>query len=232
MGKGLALKTVMRAAIVVLVVAGLAGCGNMKPEPSPVAAAVGNIAKATLSSVTGKRSGAAPSAPAPVTRADIEKFGIPILRAVIPVRGADALLTVSDAKGSVMTWATTDGTTFSLRDGVLIQTRGLGPDLMSSQVPSATALRTDGGTHQRVYYFLGDDDQTTRRTYDCTVATAGTERIEIFARAHTVAKFTETCARPQGSITNTFWFEGSTIRKSKQLASGGLGFIDFERVVD
>jgi hypothetical protein len=183
-----------------------------------------------LNSITGNKSAAA--APAPVTRADIEKYGIPILRAVIPARGADALLTIGDDKGGVVTWKTTDGASLSLRDGVLIQTRGLGPDLMSSQAPSASELRTEGGTHQRIYFFLGDDDQTTRRTYDCTVTGAGTEQIEIFAREHTVEKFTETCTRSQDSITNTFWFEGSTIRKSKQLASRGLGFIDFERVVD
>lgn len=209
---------------------GLSGCGNVKSEPSPIGAAVGGIAKATLSSVTGKKPVAA--APAPVTRADIEKYGIPILRAVIPSRGADALLTIGDSKDSVITWKTTDGATFSLRDGVLIQTRGLGPDLMSAQAPTAAALRTEGGTHQRVYYFLGDDDQTTRRTYDCTVTASGAEEIEIFARPHSAEKFTETCARSQDSITNTFWFEGPTIRKSKQLASRGLGFIDFERVVD
>ena len=232
MGKGLALKKVVRAAAAILLLAGLAGCGNVKSEPSPVGLAVGNIAKATLGGITGKRSGATAAAPAPVSRADIEKYGIPILRAVIPVRGADVLLTVTDAKGSVVTWATTDGTSFTLREGVLIQTRGLGPDLMSAQAPSTAALRTNGGTHQRVYYFLGEDDRTTRRTYDCTVAVAGTEQIEIFARAHTVTKVTETCARQQASITNTFWFEGATIRKSRQLVSGGLGFIEFERVVD
>lgn len=223
---------VVRAAAAILLVAGLAGCGNVKSEPSPVALAVGSVAKATLGSLTGKGSGAAAAATPPVTRADIEKYGIPILRAVIPVRGVDALLTIADTKGGVVTWATTDGGTFTLREGVLIQTRGLGPDLMSAQAPSTAALRTDGGTHQRVYYFLGDDDQTTRRTYDCTIAVAGTEQIEIFARAHTVTKVTETCARQQATITNIFWFEGSTIRKSRQLASGSLGFIEFERVVD
>jgi Group 4 capsule polysaccharide lipoprotein gfcB, YjbF len=231
MGQGLALMTILRAAVAASLVAALAACGSSKPEASPLAQAVGSVAKATIGRVTARRA-PAQAAPAPVTRADLEKFGVPILRAVIPVRSADALLTITDAKGGTVTWSTTDGSTFTQRDGVLIQTRGLGPDLMSAQAPSAAALRTDGGTHQRVYFFLGENDGTTRRTYDCTVAAAGTEEIEIFARAHKVEKFTETCSRPQGSITNTFWFEGPVIRKSKQLASGGLGFIDFERVID
>lgn len=231
MGQGLALKTAIRTAVAVCLLAALAACGSEKPEASPIGMAVGNVAKATLGRVTARKA-PAQAAAAPATRADIEKFGIPILRAVIPVRSADALLTVTDEKGSTVTWSTTDGSSFTLREGVLIQTRGLGPDLMSAQAPSAAALRTNGGTHRRVYFFLGDDDSTTRRTYDCTMALVGTEEIQIFQRAHGVEKFTETCTRPQGTITNTFWFEGPVIRKSQQLASGGLGFIDFERVVD
>ncbi len=220
----------MRAAVAVCLLAALAACGSSKPEASPLVMAVSSVAKATVGGAKARRAPA--KAAAPVKRADIEKFGIPILRAVIPVRSADALLTITDAKGSNVTWATTDGTTFTLRDGVLIQTRGLGPDLMSAQAPSAADLRTAGGTHKRVYYFLGEDDRTTRRSYDCTVAALGREDIKIFKRTHSVEKFTEICARPQGAITNTFWFEGPVIRKSQQLGSGGLGFIDFERVVD
>lgn len=231
MGQGLALRTAIRAAVAVCLLTALAGCGSEKPQATPVGTIVGSLAKAAVSRV-GARRAPAQAAPAPVTRADLEKFGVPILRAVIPVRSADALLTASDAKGGVITWTTTDGTTFTLRDGVLIQTRGLGPDLMSAQAPTAAQLRTEGATHQRVYFFLGANDQPTRRSYDCTMALVGSEEIEIFERVHKVEKFTETCARAQGSITNTFWFEGDVIRKSQQLASGGIGFIDFEQVID
>ncbi|AZL59252.1 hypothetical protein EI545_10595 [Tabrizicola piscis] len=232
MGQGLALTMKMRTAVAVLALAALAACGSSKYEGPPLLKVAGGLAKATVGQVTGRGAAGATKKAAPVTRADIEKYGIPILRAVIPVRSADALLTISDQKGNVITWATTDGSSFTLREGVLIQTRGLGPDLMSAQAPSAAALRTAGGTHQRIYFFLGEDDQTTRRTYDCTVTASGSEKIEIYSRAHNVSKFVETCSRPQGSITNTFWFEGTEIRKSRQLASGGLGFIDFERAVD
>lgn len=221
----------MRAIVALCLVAMLAACGSSKPQASPLVQVVGSVAKATVGRVMARRAPAQPPA-APVTRADLEKFATPILRAVIPVRSADALLTITDTKGDTLTWATTDGSTFTQREGVLIQTRGLGPDLMSAEAPSAEALRTAGGTHKRIYYFLGEDDQTTRRSYDCTVSEAEPEDLEIFERKHTVEKFTETCSRPQGSITNSFWFEGPVIRKSRQLASGGLGFIDFERVID
>lgn len=210
----------------------LSACGSEKQQASPLAQAMGVVAKTAISRASAKRAGGGGQAPAPITRADLEKKGTPVLRAVVPARGADVLLTPSDVKGDVVTWSTSDGTTFTLRNGILIQTRGLGPDLMSAQAPSVGQLLTAGGTHQRLYYFLGADDQTTRRSYDCTVAITGTETIVIMERNHNVTHVTETCARPQGSISNEFWIEGSTVRKSHQLLSGGAGYADFEKVVD
>jgi len=232
MGPGVALKLSLKLAAAVIIMAVLASCGEDKYQGSPLVQAVGAVAKATVGKAAEKRASATAVAPAPVTRADLEKFGVPILRAVIAARGADALLTMSDAKGSIITWSTTDGTTFTLRNGVLIQTRGLGPDLMSAQAPSLAALQTDGSTHQRIYFLLGADDRGTRRSYDCTVSVGGREVIVIFGRSHTVTRVTENCTRPQDKIANEFWIEGSVIRKSRQLASGGAGFIDFEQVVD
>lgn len=233
MGKGVALTLCKRLSAGILLLALLAGCGKERSEPSPMTATLGTVAKATLSQLPGRRAAAAPAkATAKVTRADLEKYGVPILRVVIPVRSADALVTPIDTKGGVVTWSTTDGTTFTLRDGVLIQTRGLGPDLMSSQAPTVSQLLTPGGTHPRQYFFLGTDDRTTRRAYDCTVTVAGQEVIEILGRSHRVTKVREECARAQGKITNDFWFEGQTIRKSRQLISGAAGFGEFELVID
>jgi len=234
MGPGVALTASVRFAVICIAFSLLASCGSEKYSGSPLVQAVGAVAKATVGKVAAKRAGASAASPAPtpVTRGDLEKFGMPILRAVIAARGADAYLTISDTKGDVVTWSTTDRTTFTLRDGVLIQTRGLGPDLMSAQAPTLGALRTDGSKYQRIYFLLGADDRSTRRTYDCTVSVGGQEVIEVFGRSHRVTHVTESCSRPQDSIANEFWIEGSVIRKSRQLASGGAGFIDFEQVVD
>jgi len=104
---------------------------------------------------------------------------------------------------------------------------------MSSNVPTVGQLLQDGGSHQRQYFFLGANDQPTRRTYDCTVTIVGSEEIEIFERTHKVTHSSEACQRPQsGKITNDFWIEGQTVRKSRQWTSAMAGFIEFERVVD
>jgi hypothetical protein len=146
--------------------------------------------------------------------------------------GQTGFLTLFDTKGDVLTWKTPDGVTFSQRGGVLIQTRGLGADLMSSQAPSVEQLMRAGEGYQRIYYFLGDDDQGTRRTYDCTTRIVGKESIEVLGRTHQTTRVSELCERPLGKLTNDYWVEGASIRKSRQWVSGAIGTIDFERVID
>lgn len=232
MGPGVALTVTGRLTAGLLVLTLLASCGSEKAEPNPIGSMVGTVAKATLARVKAQRSGEPAPAAAPVTREAIEAYGMPILRVTIPTRGADALVTITDQKGEIVTWSTSDGTTFTFRSGILIQTRGLGPDLMSADAPSLGQLLQDGGTHQRVYFFLGADDATTRRTYDCAVKVLGPETIEVFGKSHRVTHVGEVCARQGGTITNEYWIEGKTVRKSKQLTSGAVGFIETERVVD
>ncbi len=208
----------------------LAGCGSDRSEPSTVQSAVLNLAKASLARASGTPPQAAVATQP--TRAELEAYGLSILRVVISSRGADALVTVTDTKGAVVTWATTDGTTFTLRDGVLIQTRGLGPDLMSSAAPWPAELSASGGSYQRAYFFLGDDDQTSRRIFDCKASKIGAETVEIFGRAHQTVRIQEVCIRPEGKIANDFWMEGAVVRKSRQWASPGTGYIEFELAVD
>jgi hypothetical protein len=231
MGTSVAVTLTARLAAGLVSLAILAGCGNEKREGRPLIATVGVMAMSSVAEMRAGKSGA--TAAAAPTRADIEKAGVPVLRVAIASRGLDSFLTVLDSRADVVIWKTKDGTTFALRNGVLIQTRGLGPDLMSSVAPSVGQLLQNGGTHQRQYFFLGPNDQPIRRTYDCTVTIVGTEEIVIFERAHRVTRATEDCVRPQsGKITNDFWIEGQTVRKSRQWTSALAGYIEFERVVD
>lgn len=232
MGTGVALTLAARLKAGLVSFAILAGCGSEKPEGRPLIATVGVMAMSTVAEMTDRGSAKTANAAAP-TRADIEKAGVPVLRVAIASRGFNGFLTILDSRDDVVTWQTKDGMTFSLRNGVLIQTRGLGPDLMSSNVPTVAQLSQDGGTHQRQYYFLGANDQPTRRTYECTVKIQGTKEIEIFERTHKVTHATEQCQRGEkGKLNNDFWIEGQTIRKSRQWSSGMTGYIEFERVVD
>jgi hypothetical protein len=207
-------------------------CGYEKAGPSPVVAAVGEMAKSSLAKVKAGKKGAQKPAGAQVTRAKLEKAGKPILRVVAESAGQDGFLTISDTKSGVVTWETPNGITFSLRNGVLIQTRGLVGDLMSAQAPTVAQLVSPGDSHQRLYFFLGPDDSITRRTYDCTTESQGRKSIKVMGRSHDVTLISETCTRSNTKITNEYWVEGGSIRKSRQWASALIGYVEFIRVID
>ena len=227
----LAAKFATAAAVLAL----LAGCGNDKSGPSPMVAAIGTMAKQTVAKAKAKKSGGQPAGKAATPaelRAQLEAAGKPVLLVSSKTLGRTGFLGVRDAKDDVLTWETPDGAAFSQRNGVLIQTRGLGADLMSAQAPSVGQLLQPGTSYQRIYYFLGDDDQGTRRTYDCITSVVGKESIEVLGKTHDATHVTEVCTRPQGKLSNDYWVEGGSIRKSRQWVSGFVGYIDFERVID
>lgn len=232
MGSRVALTGFGRLISAALVLALLSACGSEKPGASPLVQALGVVAKTSLKRGKVQDEVGGGKAQTPATRADLEALGTPILQVAVPARSIAALLSPSDVKGNVVTWSSQDGMTFTLRDGILIQTRGLGPDLMSAQAPSVAQLLTDGGTHERAYYFLGPDDQPMRRKYECTVAIAGRETMEILERSYSVTHVVETCSRPQGSMKNEYWIDGSTVRRAHELLSGGAGYVDFVRIID
>lgn len=165
------------------------------------------------------------------TRAEIEKSGQPVMRVKIPSRGLDTFLTIRDRRGDYVNWFTADGKLFTFRNGVLIETRGLGADLMSSAAPTPGQIATGSG-HRRSYFFVDADDQTGRRDYGCRVENLGSVPVTIFARQHNTREIREVCERDVGRITNRYWLEGSTIRKSLEWVSPGIGQVEFERVVD
>lgn len=165
------------------------------------------------------------------SREDIASAGQPVLRVKVASMGIDGLMVEREKKGDIVSWTDGGGVTATFRNGVLIETRGFGADLMSSRAPSASQL-AGSGTHTRSYFFAGAEDINERRDYTCHLATVGSETLVIYGRSHTTRHVTEICERPGARITNHFWFEGGKIRKSRQWVSPNLGSIESERVID
>lgn len=169
---------------------------------------------------------------ASIPRAEIEAVGAPIMRVTIPATGLDVLMVQRDTKpGGITTWSTNDGITFTFRDGILIETRGLGADLMSAAAPSAGQILAATG-HSRSYFFIGPDDQTLRRDYACQPQDQGPETVSIYSRGYATRQVTETCTRAEGRIENRFWLQGGKVRKSRQWVSAAIGYAGFEQVTD
>lgn len=204
----------------------LAGCGN-QTEISPVLGAMAGAAKA----LTKGKAAAAPAAE--VTRADLAKLGVPVIKGEMKSGNATFYLVPIAVKGNVQTWSTSDDLTVTFRDGVMVETRGFGPDIMQSTGPSLAQLRAGSGSHKRSYTYLDGGDQLVRYSYECSVHFAGAASITVVAQQHTTTRVVENCTGKQGDFTNEYWFENDgKLRKSKELLVPQWGHLELARVID
>lgn len=158
------------------------------------------------------------------TRAQLDADGRPVLRAALRDGTVNALLFRVAANGTVETWATADARTLGLRDGILVQTRGLGGDLMSSRVPPVAAIRGGQGTVSRMHAYLGPNDQTVQIDLTCTLSDRGTERVTISGLGYATRRIAETCAGAGASFENLYWVQpDGTIRQSVQWVGPDVG---------
>lgn len=210
----------------------LVGCGELTKEDPNL-----TLVRQMLPQVLGRQGGAAETAPAGgagpgLSAAAIDQNPVPLMLASVVGSGTATLLQqVGDNSGKT-TFASADGTSATFQDGLLIATRGLGADLMAADVAAVRgALRAGGGLAVRVHEYLGGLDQILRREYTCRVAPVGPAAIEIRQRRYDTMRFDETCAAGDVQFTNTYWIDRDhVIRKSRQLISPPLGYLDSERL--
>ena len=201
-----------RLALVVVAAAALVGCGKVSAVVSGAQRMIGDTASAPVA-------------------AEATLAG-PTLHARIPARGLDADLALRDRDGDVATWTTGRGTTFTFREGVLIETRGLGSDLMSATAPDPAQLAQTGADYRRSWYVTAAEAGVEQRDYRCTTESLGSETLNVAGRTRTTLHLQETCMRAAGKLTSDYWLEGAMIRKSRQWASPGAGYAEFEIVKD
>ncbi|QQA43074.1 YjbF family lipoprotein [Pelagovum pacificum] len=158
--------------------------------------------------------------------------GETLLYASIPSREANAYVQEVGRNGSEVTWLSPDGITVTYENGLLVATRGLGPDLMAANVSgTVAAIRQGGGSVTRSHEYLDGLDHLVRQDYSCTVTRVGNEPIEIFEVAHATVKYEESCQSAGATFTNTYWVDNSgVVWKSRQLISPPVGYLDTYRL--
>ncbi len=215
---------------------GLAGCGN-EPGASDLAQPI-QAAGAALKARLAKGSAAPtlatldPSAVA-VLRQALEKDGQPILLVLNRTLHFADLMAPYGTNGDVRTWATEQYVSVSTRDGIVVATRGFGPDLMSASVPSLAQIASGQGNVARRYYYLDGADQTQSYAYACTLARKGSETITILGKPFATSRIVESCSGPAGSFTNQYWFDSRHIlRQSMQFLVPGVDDLLLQRVID
>ncbi len=133
--------------------------------------------------------------------------------------------------GDVTTWSTADGRSISVRNGVLVSTRGFGADLMSADV-NGTIAALNGGLHEyeKFLSFLNGENRQVFQAFFCRMVGPEASMINSFGRQVTVSKWTETCLSPQSELVSTYWISQGDIWLTQQELSPQLGKIITERL--
>lgn len=198
----------------------LAACGN---DPESFA-----VARATQAIVTAK---VAPedAEPLTLTRASLANVVSPVQLVSIDKRNQKALVAEVAQNNGVTTWSSVDKVTVSLRDGVVVATRGLGDDLMAATGQRPNARSSADENYTRTYTLLNGLDQASYVKVVCSVRINERQVVDIVEIRYSVRELVETCKGTDVSFDNSYWIEDSGhIRKSRQWISPEVGSITIE----
>ncbi|HMO70123.1 MAG TPA: YjbF family lipoprotein [Paracoccaceae bacterium] len=144
------------------------------------------------------------------------------IEARIPSRGAVATLGPVGRNGDTVTWTTADGVTLALAGGVLVATRGLGPDLMGAEVGplrAALAGRGAAGLLPRRHAYLDGENRVATLELPCRLAMAAPAAADAGLR-----RMEETCAGAGQSFVNSYWIgAGGSVVRSVQWIGPEVG---------
>jgi hypothetical protein len=209
---------------------GLAACGS-EPAQTDYVKAAADIVKLPASLLRAK----APTSPQGIglTRARLSTLETPVDLVTFEQSGAQGVIAkVGDNQG-VETWSSLNQKTLSFRRGVLVATRGLGPDVISAVVPSPEQLAVAGTAYRRAFVFLGDEDQPQTLRFDCQVSLIGPESLTIVERRYETRHLRENCTGPSGGFENDYWFESNLkLRQSRQWMGKEAGSAIIQQLKD
>ncbi|WP_428929905.1 YjbF family lipoprotein [Marinibacterium sp. SX1] len=227
------------AAAALALAAALAGCSNRGDDSGATLKTLAALQAAIGRSVGGDAGTAQP----PLTRAVLNTIDGEFIQARVEKTGSEAFMYISaerqgaaggDEGGRLLVWRTENDVSLTLRDGVLVATRGLGGDLVSAQGgPALAAVRRHGaaqGSKRQVYSAL--DNRPVEMNFACAVDDMGAETIVIVERRHATRHLRETCELKGGTVVNDFWVDarGATVWQSRQWAGPNIGYISFRQL--
>lgn len=223
----------MRALVLFLIGAafGLAGCASGTKE-APV---YQQIFTSTANKIKGSRARRAPQQV--LTRALLDTLEEPYLEVTLERNEQRAFLRRiaqrhDDLPGRIDVWRTEDNITLALRAGILISTRGLGGDLLSSTVQSRPGQMGPAGDGQRSYDLRARDAKARRLSVICELRDLGPVALEIVEEIHATRHLREICISPPetgapGRIVNEYWVDSRQpiLWQSRQWAGPYIGYL-------
>ena len=209
----------------------LAACGN---TPDSADTSLSLRALRAIPAALVARPAAPTAAELAQTRAALQASGQPAIQVHAPGLNYSAFMVpYFPTKGGALTWSSGTYETVTLRDGILVWTRGLGPDLMASQAPSLAQVRAGQGSFHRIYEYLDGGDAVQSYDFDCDFAAKGPDSLTILDFSYQAQLVVETCSRGDQRFENRYWFDSSgKIRQSEQLLVPGMAPLRIQAVVD
>ena len=186
----------------------------------------------------GIRAKAAPPPPRPaLTRATLDRLDGAFLEATREQTGQTAILGVNltrrdGSPGRITVWRAEDAVTLATRNGVLIATRGLGGDVISTEVQVAGDSPGPARGGARVLHVQALDNQAVPVRLSCTLADLGPETLTIVERRHATRHLRETCSGDGGTVVNDYWTEGGLVRQSRQWAGPFIGYLKTRQLTE
>ena len=167
-----------------------------------------------------------------VSRDMIDGVGVPILFVEID-RGQNGTMTQYPGVGVGQTWLGVDGSTITLDNGFLKATRGIGDDLMGSEI----SLEIDWNDLKEISYkrrmaYLRFDNKMLINEYSCTLKDMkNLETINLFDADFSVNHMQESCLGDAGSFVNDYYIDTEgLVRNSRQYHGEKIGYMTIARI--
>ena len=211
------------------------GCSGKDPA-SVAATQVATLANVLLSTKRpphGEPFSLINSAQFAAIRPTLESGGQPILLITVNSLSFVDLLTPAGMNSGVQTWSSARKVSVSLRDDILVATRGFGNDLMSATAPSVALISSGNGQFSRSYFELDGGDRMVRSDFSCQLSQSGNQTLTILGAIYTTRTVLESCDGPGNSFQNEYWFDqDDRLRQSTQHFSARNTSLLVQRIVD
>jgi len=219
----------MKLVFSILFLLALSACGN-SPELETGETKVLKIIKDKMETPSGAT--AYIDARKLVSREILDSVGVPILFVEID-RGQNGTLSQYPGEGIGQTWLAVDGSTITLENGILKATRGMGDDLMGSEISDEINwIDLEDVSYERRMAYLRLDNKTLINEYSCTLTDMNSmDTINLFDADFSVKHVQETCRGAAGSFVNDYYIDTEgLVRNSRQYQGEKIGYMTIARL--
>lgn len=165
---------------------------------------------------------------APSVESALARTELPVNQLRLTGRDVTAFVIRIEQNGPYLTYASGDQRTVIYKNGMIVGTRGLGEDLMSSTADRSLALvrGRKNGTVQRIQRYLTPDNRTVELVATCEIAYGGEEAYSAGLVKTPVTRMTESCVAEGLAIENAYLVDRrGEIVFARQYLSPGNGYV-------